>query len=196
MGVKSKVLVLAGLLAVLLIGSFLGYRWLTNSNTPSNISTVTSSPEKSVPSSPDDKKSKAPDFTVVNKDKKKVQLKDFVGSPVVLNFWASWCGPCQSEMPDFQKAYEKAGGKVVFMMVNLTDGDRETMESANSFIQKKKYTFPVYFDIDLDATMAYGIRSIPTTYFIDKDGYIVSVANGIIDPAALEKGLGMIEDKE
>lgn len=119
-------------------------------------------------------KEKAPDFTVLNKDGEEVKLSSFEGKPVLLNFWASWCGPCKSEMPDFQETYEEYGDDINYVILNLTDGTRETMESALEFINEEGYTFPVYFDTQLEAANTYGIMYIPTSYFIDSEGYIIS----------------------
>ena len=133
-----------------------------------------------------------PDFTVYDAAGSAVTLHSFFGKPVVLNFWASWCGPCKSEMPDFQKAYEAYGNDIHFVMVNLTDGGRETVEKAQSFIDQQGYTFPVYFDTDVDAAMTYGVASIPTTYFIGADGSPVAWGQGALNAATLERGIGMI----
>ena len=74
----------------------------------------------------------APDFTVYDQAGNSYRLSDFQGMPVVLNFWASWCGPCKNEMPAFQKAFEIYGQDVHFLIVNLTDGQIETVETAYS----------------------------------------------------------------
>ena len=122
-----------------------------------------------------------------------VKLSDFFGKPVVLNFWASWCGPCKSEMPHFEEAYQKYGEDINFVIVNLTDGSRETVETASAFIEEQGYTFPVYFDTSTEGAMTYGTYSIPVTYFIAADGTPVAQASGALDAATLQKGLDMIQ---
>ena len=134
----------------------------------------------------------APDFTVYDGEGNAVSLSSMQGKPVVVNFWASWCGPCKSEMPDFQKAYEQHGEAVHFMIVNMTDGMQETKEKAKAYVDKQGFTFPVYYDTDMDAAMIYGVSSIPATYFVAADGSLIARANGAISLATLEKGLSMI----
>ena len=135
----------------------------------------------------------APDFTVYDINGNKIKLSDFIGKKVIVNFWASWCGPCTYEMPDFQKAYEKYGNNIVLMMVNMTDGSRETVDSAKSFIDKSGYTFPIYFDKDESALYAYFVYSIPATYFISSDGTLMAYARGMINEEALTKGIGLMK---
>ncbi|MBQ2764620.1 MAG: TlpA family protein disulfide reductase [Firmicutes bacterium] len=134
----------------------------------------------------------APDFTVENENGELVMLSDLIGRPVVLNLWASWCPPCKSEMPDFEEAYQTYGNDVEFMMVNLTDGSRETVETAKAFIAEQNFTFPVYFDTANEAAIAYQASSIPATYFIDKNGNIIAHAVGMLDKANILKGIEMI----
>ena len=69
----------------------------------------------------------APDFTVYDLEGNEVHLTDFFGKPIIVNFWASWCGPCKMEMPDFDVAYNTYKDDIVFLMVNMTDGSRETV---------------------------------------------------------------------
>lgn len=133
----------------------------------------------------------APGFTVVDGEGNKVALSDFIGKPVVLNFWASWCGPCKSEMPDFDDAFAQYGEEVQFLMVNCTGG-RETVKTAQKFIQDNGYTFPVYFDTESSASRAYGVSSIPATYFIDAQGRGVAYGIGPLDGDSLRRGIGMI----
>lgn len=113
---------------------------------------------------------KAPDFTVYDKDGKEVKLSDYLGTPVVLNFWASWCGPCKAEMPHFDKLITEYEGKVQFLMINLTDGDRETKESADKYIADNGLSFDILYDTEMDAAYTYNITSIPTSLFIDAQG--------------------------
>ena len=136
--------------------------------------------------------SEAPDFTVYDLEGNPHKLSDFRGKPVLLNFWASWCGPCQMEMPDFQKFYESHGDKVHFVIVNLTDGQQETVESASAFLEEKGYTFPVYYDTDIDAAGKYGVSAVPVSYFIDEEGYFVAWAQGALSADMLQQGMDML----
>ena len=134
----------------------------------------------------------APDFTVTDRDGNTVKLSDFFGKPIVLNFWASWCGPCKYEMPDFEEAYKELGEDVVFLMVNLTDGYSETVGSAKAFLEEAGYTFPVYFDTLSEGAMTYQVYSIPCTYFLDRNGALVTRNVGMITGEALRQGIEMI----
>ena len=134
----------------------------------------------------------ADDFTVYTASGDPVKLSDMFGKPIVLNFWASWCPPCKAEMPDFDEICKEYDGKVTFMMVNLTDGVQETVESARNFIHMMEYSFPVYYDTDMDASNTYGIQSIPTTFFIDAEGKLIAYASGAMDGETLKRGIGMV----
>jgi len=135
----------------------------------------------------------APDFHVYDKDGNTVHLSDFFGKPIVLNFWASWCGPCQSEMPDFNEKYAELGDDIHFVMVNMTDGGRETVETASAFIEKNGYSFPVFYDTSGEAAATYGAYSLPTSFFINAEGHVVAQAVGAIDAATLQKGIDMVK---
>lgn len=132
------------------------------------------------------------DFTVLDVDGNEVTLESKIGKPLVINFWASWCPPCKGEMPDFEEVYQEKGEDITFMMVNMTDGGRETIETAKSFLNDSGYTFPIYFDTEQSAAGAYGISSIPTTIFIDAKGQIIAGSTGAIDKETLLKGIDMI----
>ena len=147
-------------------------------------------------SSADVQLTQAPNFTVYDIEGNEVNLSDLFGKPIIVNFWASWCGPCKMEMPDFDEAYQTYGNDISFLMVNMTDGSRETVETASSFIEESGYSFPVYYDTNYSAAITYSVSSLPTTYFIDAEGNLVAHARGAIDGATLQKGINMIYSKE
>ena len=147
-------------------------------------------------SSADVQLTQAPNFTVYDIEGNEINLSDFFGKPIIVNFWASWCGPCKMEMPDFDEAYQTYGNDISFLMVNITDGSRETVEIASSFIEESGYSFPVYYDTNYSAAITYSVSSLPTTYFIDADGNLIAHARGAIDDATLQKGINMIYSKE
>ena len=134
----------------------------------------------------------APDFVVYDGEGQAVRLSDLRGKPVVVNFWASWCSPCKREMPDFEDAFLTYGEDVHFMMVNMTDGRRETVETAKAFVEEVGYTFPVYYDTELSAAITYGVNTIPASYFVDAEGHAVTYAAGVLNREMLQIGLDMI----
>ena len=134
----------------------------------------------------------APDFTVEDTEGNSVKLSDFLGTPVVLNFWASWCGPCKAEMPEFEEAYQTYGDQVQFMMVDLVSGRSETKEMGMEVIEEAGYTFPVFFDVNQEASAVYGISAIPMSCFINADGEIVMQQVGMLSADVLEQGIQAI----
>ena len=149
-------------------------------------------PKNQNPESQETEKIQTPDFTMQNATGSNVNLSDLFGKPIVLNFWATWCPPCRSEMPDFNTVFEELGEDIQFVMLDAVDGVRETKEKGEAYVIEQGFTFPVYYDIEQDAVMQYGIRAFPTTLFIDSEGYIVAGVEGAINEATLRKGIDMI----
>ena len=119
----------------------------------------------------------APDFSLVNQNGEIVQLSDLRGQPILLNFWASWCGPCRSEMPSMQKVYQELNdGGIEILAVNSTIQDDP--DAANQFARELGLTFPILFDTTGEATRQYLVRALPTSFFIDRYGIIQEIVVG------------------
>ncbi|MDF2606516.1 MAG: alkyl hydroperoxide reductase [Bacillales bacterium] len=110
----------------------------------------------------------APDFELQTLTGQSVKLSDLRGKKVILNFWATWCGPCKVEMPEIQKFYEKVGNDVTILAISVA----ENPSVVTNFINNTNYTFPILLDPAPVASNTYKIISIPTTYFIDSKGVI------------------------
>lgn len=192
---NKKVLLILVLVFVLLMGgAYVLYTQMSQGMDHPQLATQPQQTQPAGASNPTETQAPpaAPDFTVYDREGNAVKLSDYAGKPIVLNFWASWCGPCQSEMPDFQEKFEALGEDVQFLMVNMTDGSRETVDIASAFIEEQGFTFPVLYDTDLDAANTYGAYSLPTTYFIDSQGSAIARATGAIDGDTLQRGIDMI----
>lgn len=134
----------------------------------------------------------APDFILKNEQGEAVQLSSYLGKPVFLNFWASWCPPCKAEMPAIQKAYESYGDQVVFYAVNVTAGDIK--EEALNFMKSNHYEMPILFDYDGKAANLYRTKTIPTSFFIDKNGVIKVKHIGPMNGDQIESYLKKVMD--
>lgn len=129
------------------------------------------------------------DFTVYDRDGNEVHLSDFEGKVVVMNFWASWCPPCKFELGAFERSFTEYGDDVQFMMINVTDGARETKESCLEYVDNIGYTFPVFLDTETSAMSKYGTGSLPATFFISPDGHIAAYSIGMLEKPAIEYGI-------
>ncbi len=132
----------------------------------------------------------APDFQLLNLEGQPVSLSDFQGKPVLLNFWATWCGPCRQEMPLIQGIFEEySDAELVILAIDIG----ETPSVVNNFIERSNFSFPVLLDTDQDVALEYNIRAIPTTFFIDKDGIIQAIKVGAFsNMIEIEKSLDRI----
>lgn len=117
----------------------------------------------------------APDFQLQDLEGQSVSLSSLRGKPVLLNFWATWCGPCRVEMPYIQRIFEEWSGRgLVLLAVNIG----ENPAKAREFMQSNDLSFPVLLDTEEHTARKYNIRGIPTTYFIDKNGIIQDIKIG------------------
>ena len=118
------------------------------------------------------------DFKLLDLNGNEVNLSDYQGKVIMLNFWATWCPPCRREMPSMEALYKKMeGSNFVMIAVNI----QEKSSVVKEFIQKNKYTFPVILDENGEASNKYQIRAIPTTYIIDTKGKVAGVFTGARD---------------
>ena len=197
---KKTLLILCLVLALVLIGAGALYNSLAGSvqlgglaTTPPETQAPTEIPgeESTEPAEThptDPPASIAPDFTMLDMDGNEVTLASFFGKPIVLNFWASWCGPCKMEMPEIQKFYDKYGQEIHFLLVSVDD----SLDAAKTFISDSGYTFPVYFDTTSVGAYTYGASSIPLTFFIDAEGNLTAYYMGAMSESILQQGVDMI----
>ena len=132
----------------------------------------------------------APDFQLQNLDGQSITLSDLKGNPVLINFWATWCGPCVSEMPHLQEIHNEWSDRgLIVLAINWG----ESASEVEQFLQAHNLSLPVLLDTKKVVAQKYGIRAFPTTFFINKDGIIqVKVIGAFPDKAAIESRLSGI----
>ncbi|MET3575635.1 redoxin domain-containing protein [Bhargavaea ullalensis] len=141
----------------------------------------------------------APDFTLKALDGGEMSLSDFRGKKVILNFWASWCGPCRAEMPHMENFYKKEAEElgVEVLAVNLSAAERgdeqKVMENITNFVGEFGMTFPVLLDSDGKQGDVYKAISIPTSYIIDSGGIVRQMVRGPMDEAMMRDLVNSVE---
>lgn len=119
----------------------------------------------------------APDFTGELIDGTSITLSELQGKPVIINFWATWCGPCVKEMPAFERLKDDFGDKIGIIAVNCGD-DAGTVKD---FVEENGYTFPVVLDEEYSISMLYPTNSIPYTVVVDAEGKVTHISTGALD---------------
>ena len=131
----------------------------------------------------------APGFTVAALGRPgSVSLSQYQGKPVIVNFWASWCGPCQQETPLLASWYKQEHGKVVLLGLDEND----SASAALNFAHAKGVTYPLGFDPNVTVAPAYGIDALPQTFFLNAKHQIVDHWPGALTTAILDKGLALM----
>lgn len=163
--------------ALLLLGSLLlGTAWILESRveqTAHDVDNTSAAPAVGYT---------APNFTLETLDGDSFTLSEMRGQPVVLNFWATWCPPCRAEIPYFQAASRKYNGQVA--IVGIDDG--EPADTVAPFVAELGMSYPVALDLHSEISKQYRVNSLPSTFFVDRNGTIRHIQIGIISQAVLE----------
>lgn len=136
----------------------------------------------------------APDFELISLEEEKFRLSDLKGNVVIVNVWASWCKPCQYEMPAMQNVYEDYSNKGLYLLaVNNTAQDN--ISDVTTFVNSNNLTFPILLDQTGEVSNLYQVQALPSTYFIDQNGIIQDIIIGgpmseaLIESKILEMGI-------
>ena len=130
----------------------------------------------------------APDFSLPTVDGGMVTLSELRGTPVVLNFWATWCPPCRAELPELQAASLRYADKIAIIGVNQV----ESVGLVAAFVSDMGLTFAIPLDAQGQVSRFYQVRSLPTSFFIDRDGVIRQMQIGPVTEATLVQLLGTV----
>lgn len=179
-----KVMIYFGIFIVLMVFAYIWYNKLVEKENISKEDIVEKNEEKI----------KLQKFELYLENGDTISSDEFIGKPLVINVWTSWCGYCDVEMPYFNELYLKEKDNVTFIMINAT-GDRDTKENAKKYIQESGYSFDIYYDYKLEAITALGIYSYPTTIFVDKNGYIDSTNVGLITKEILQDKINKLKEE-
>ncbi len=133
----------------------------------------------------------APDFELSSPDGEVYRLSDYKGQPVILNFCATWCGPCRAEFPEFQEASVDNADSLVIIGINNTAADQA--DQIPEFLEEFGITFPIVLDEEGETVKTYRVLGLPTTVFIDSDGVVNEVFTGPLNKAYIETKISELE---
>ena len=131
-----------------------------------------------------------PDFRLDTPDGGELRLSDFRGQAVVLNFWATWCGPCRAEMPELQSIYDEHAAAGTLTVLGIDE--MESADAVNGFIAALALTFPMALDRSGEVAERYGLIGLPGTFFIDAEGILRARVLGQLHGELLEDGLASV----
>lgn len=142
----------------------------------------------------DKKYPKAPEFTLTDLKNKKVSLYDYKGKYVMINFWATWCSACKSELPDLEKFYNENKNNKDFKLLTIDVG--ENKDVVEKFMKENKYNFDVLLDKNTEVSYDYTATALPTTVLIDKEGYIKKIILGAMNKNSMNSYKEMLINNE
>lgn len=169
---------------VVAIGALFAWRELGDDDAPSALIQASEDALKVEVGEP------VPDFRLDTPDGRTLQLSDFRGQAVVLNFWATWCGPCRAEMPDLQAIHDAHADLGTLTVIGIDE--MESAESVIDFANELDLTFPMALDRDGELAQVYGLIGLPGTFFIDADGILRARVLGQLHGDLLADGLASI----
>jgi peroxiredoxin len=164
---------------ILLLGS--GWVWL--SRPPARAQPFPNEPRPAVGSL-------APNFTLTSLTGESITLSQLRGKPVVLNFWATWCQPCQRELPALQATAEDYADMVTILGIDQA----EDQAIVQKFVDRFGLTYPILLDAEYHASDLYNVRGMPTTFFVDRDGFIQHLWIGEMNRITLAEGIELIRE--
>lgn len=160
----------------------------SSSETRSNLAEASVSKDGNQPDSLE-RGQQAPDFTLTFADGETVNLSDWHGQPVLINFWATWCSPCRAEMPEIVEAFERYQEEgLVVVGVNV----QESADKAGEFAEEFQMSFPIALDSRGEVRQLYQVRGLPTTFFIDREGRLTVSWSGLLTKDLLAEYLSEI----
>jgi cytochrome c biogenesis protein CcmG, thiol:disulfide interchange protein DsbE len=131
----------------------------------------------------------APNFALTDANNTSFQLSDYRGKPLLLNFWATWCPPCRAEMPEIEAAYRKFKNDG-FTVLGIDA--REDVLTVNKYVETGGYSWPMPIDVQGKVIEQYGVTAYPTSFFVDRSGFIRAVQIGGMDKKGLDERLKKI----
>lgn len=176
----------AGLLSLLLAGcTAIGQDGQDDSGKGAESENDATQPVSDLPPAPK-RDHPAPDFTLTRLDGGAITLSELRGAPVILNFWASWCGPCRLEMPHLQESSTEHRDNLVILGVNLTQRENDRAE-ISAFVDEFDLTFPIVLDEEGTAAKLYNVRGQPASVFINAEGIVQTVFYGPVTKDFIEE---------
>lgn len=184
-----------GAVLLILMGALMISGQMKNVNTNFNVSSVNDTPQDhtATDGDADEKIIPAPDFELTDLDGESFKISDYKGKVVFLNFWGTWCPPCQGELPHVQALYDKYKDSedVVILTIVGFDTREKDEDGIRAYMETNDYTFRAAFDSEGLAGYLYGISSFPTTFMIDRDSNVFGYVRGALDLSMMEEIIDM-----